>query len=101
MSNIIRDQRLMWILWPSFLMACVFELFVFALMDPEAMEFMGQPIEYSRHAVYSVTFFFFWLLTGTSSALTTLLSRSPYEVNRCPYELSERPAVCSKEQCDC
>ena len=53
MSNILRDQRLMWILWPSFLVACALELFVFALLDPEGMEFMGQPLEWSRNTVYS------------------------------------------------
>jgi len=101
MSNIIRDHRLMWILWPSFLMACILELFVFALLDPDGMEFMGQPLEWSRHTVYSVTFFLFWIFTATSSALTTLLSRSPFEVNRCPFERNERPDACPKEKCDC
>ena len=43
MSTIIKDHRLMWILWPSFLMACLLELFVFAMMDPETMEFLGKP----------------------------------------------------------
>jgi hypothetical protein len=101
MSNILRDQRLMWILWPSFLVACALELFVFALLDPEGMEFMGQPLEWSRNTVYSVTFFLFWLLTGTSSALTTLLARSPFEINRCPFDPNQRPEVCPKERCDC
>jgi hypothetical protein len=89
----------MWILWPSFLMACVLELIVFAFIDPEAMEFMGQPLEWSRSAVYSISFFMFWLFAATSSALTTLLAQSPFELNRCPLERNERPGACPKEPC--
>ena len=97
MSSIIKDHRLMWILWPSFLMACFLELFVFAMMDPQGMEFLGKPLEWSRNTVYSVSFFLFWAVAATSSALTTLLSRSPFEMNRCPLEVSNRPGSCPKE----
>jgi hypothetical protein len=75
-------QRLMWIVWPAFLMAGVLEVLVFAFVDPQDMHWMGQPIELSRQGVYTVSFFVFWVLTGASSALTVLLSKSPLEVNR-------------------
>jgi len=99
MSTLIKDHRLMWILWPSFLMACLLEFFVFAMMDPETMEFLGKPLEWSRNTVYSVSFFLFWAVTAISSGLTTLLSRSPFEVNRCPLKESERPIACPKQTC--
>jgi hypothetical protein len=31
-----------------------------------------------------------------SSALTTLLAQSPFEVNRCPLPLDGRPSACPK-----
>lgn len=63
------------ILWPSFLVAAVAELAFFSLFDPMEMHFLGEPIEASRTAVYSVGFFAFWLLTAISSALTRWLAQ--------------------------
>ncbi len=75
-------QRLMWIAWPAFLLAGVIEMLVFALVDPQNLQWFGQPLALSREAVYTLAFFIFWLLAMASSALTTLLSMSPFEVNR-------------------
>lgn len=75
-------QRLMWIAWPAFLLAGVIEMLVFAMVDPQNLHWFGKPLALSREAVYTVAFFVFWVLTMTSSALTTLLSLSPSEVNR-------------------
>ena len=75
-------QRLMWIAWPAFLLAGVIEMLVFAMVDPQNLHWFGKPLALSREAVYTVAFFVFWVLTMTSSALTTLLSLSPLEVNR-------------------
>lgn len=73
---------MMWIAWPAFLTAGVIEVLVFALVDPQSLHWFGQPLALSREAVYTLAFFVFWLLTMTSSALTTLLAMSPFEVNR-------------------
>ena len=75
-------QRLMWIVWPAFLVAGVLEMLVFACVDPQDVHWLGQPIELSRQGVYTVSFFVFWTLTCASSALTVLLAKSPLEVNR-------------------
>lgn len=92
-------QRLMWVAWPAFLVAAALEMLVFALIDPQDMHwFGGEPIEASRTTIYSVSFFFFWLAAIASSALTTLLSRSPFEVNRCPLPAVERPEGCPKRE---
>ncbi len=74
-------QRLMWILWPAFLLAGVAEMLVFSLVDPEGLYWFGHHVEASRQAIYTVAFFGFWLITATSSALTVLLSLPPSEVN--------------------
>jgi len=86
------QQRLMWIVWPAFLVAGVLEMLVFALVDPHDLSWFGQPLGWSRQAIYTVAFFIFWAITMLSSGLTTLLSMSPFEVNRCPLpEDTKRP----------
>lgn len=90
-------QRLMWIAWPAFLVAGVLEMVVFAVVDPQALHWLGgAPLEVSRPAVYTLAFFVFWGATALSSALTTLLASSPFEINRCPLPVDGRPAVCPK-----
>ena len=94
------SQRLMWIIWPAFLVAGVLEILVFAMVDPHDLQWFGQPVELSRQAVYTVAFLVFWGITMLASGLTTLLSMSPFEVNRCPLPTKARPDVCPKNgQC--
>ena len=90
-------QRLMWIIWPAFLLACLLELLVFALVDPQDLHWFGQPVEMSRLGVYTIAFFVFWAASMVASGLTTLLSASPFEVNRCPLPASDRPDACPKQ----
>jgi hypothetical protein len=90
-------QRLMWIVWPAFLVAGVTEMLVFAMVDPQDLQWFGHPLAMSRQAVYTLAFFAFWILTMTSSVLTTLLAMSPFEVNRCPMPLDARPEGCPKQ----
>lgn len=90
-------QRLMRIAWPAFLLAGVIEMLVFALVDPQDLQWFGHPLALSREGVYTLAFFAFWLLSMASSALTTLLSMSPFEVNRCPLPIDGRPEGCPKE----
>lgn len=74
-------QRIMWIVWPSFLMAGVLEILVFAMVDPQDLHWLGQSVQLSRQGVYTVAFFVFWLVTLLSSALTALLAIPSLEVN--------------------
>jgi hypothetical protein len=83
-------QRWMWIAWPAFLMAGVLEMLVFAVVDPEQLQWFGAPITWSRPAIYTAAFFVFWLATALSSSLTVLLAMSPFEVNRLPHIEDER-----------
>lgn len=92
----MKVQRWMWIAWPAFLMAALLEMLVFAFIDPAELHWHGQGLALSREAVYTLTFFVFWGATMLSSALTTLLTLSPFEVNRCPVPEQDRPRECSK-----
>jgi hypothetical protein len=93
------SQRMMWIAWPAFMVAAVLEVLVFSVVDPQDLHWFGQPVEISRQGVYTLAFFAFWAITMLSSALTTLLAMSPFEVNRCPVPLDERPDGCSRQDC--
>ncbi len=94
-------QRLMWILWPAFLVAGVLEMAVFAMFDPNDMHWFGHPVEASRQAVYTLSFFALWAITACASGLTCMLSMSPFEVNRCPVEPDQRPADCARGGSNC
>ena len=87
----------MWIMWPAFLVAGLLEILVFAMVDPQDLHWFGQPVEMSRQGVYTLAFFVFWGIAMLASGLTTLLSMSPFEVNRCPLEPDQRPAGCPKQ----
>lgn len=88
-------QRLMWIAWPAFLVAGALEMVVFALVDPQELHWFGQPLELSRQTIYTLAFFFFWAVTFVSSAITTLLSLSSFEINRCSMPFAQRPEDCA------
>ena len=71
------------ILWPAFLMAGVFEMLLFAVVDPGQLQWFGGPvIDWPKQAVYTVTFVLCWGTTSTASALTVLLMRGAGTVNR-------------------
>ncbi len=90
-------QRILWVLWPSFLVAAVAELLVFAVIDPADLHVFGIPVEAGRMPIYTLGFFFFWALGAAASALTVFLQRSPIEANRCPLvEAADRPEGCPK-----
>jgi len=65
----ITMRRWMAILWPSFLMAGVLEMLVFALVDPADLHWHGADLDWSRPAVYSAAFFVF-LAGGRSGHLS-------------------------------
>jgi hypothetical protein len=94
-------QRLMWIVWPAFLMAGVLEMLVFAMVDPQDLQWFGQPLTMSRQAVYTMAFFAFWVIAIAGGTLTTLLAMSPFELNRCPVPDGERPDDCRNSSASC
>ena len=90
------NQKLMRVLWPAFLAACVLELVVFAMVDPHDVHWAGQPLVsmLSRQAIYTLAFFVFWVISSGAGALTALLGIPPEQVNICPFPPGERPDDC-------
>ena len=89
-------QRIMWVLWPAFMVAAATEVLFFAFIDPGEIVLFGNPVELGPTATYSLFFFFFWAMASCSSALTCFLQRSPFERGRCPLEAEDRPSGCPK-----
>lgn len=89
-------RKLMWILWPAFLVAGMADGLVFSLFDPRDMHLFGEPVNLGPRAIYSIGFFLFWAFAAASSALTCVLQRSASEINYCPLPEPERPEGCPK-----
>lgn len=69
-------RRLLQILWPAFLGAGLLELLVFAHVDPADVHTLaGAPVELSRQAVYTLSFFGFWAVIAAAGALSCWLQR--------------------------
>jgi hypothetical protein len=62
-------QRIITVLWLSFLMAGIATGFFFSVIDPLELKYCVDFPEVSRTAAYSIGFILFWLLTSTSSLL--------------------------------
>lgn len=74
--------RTLGFLWPSFLMAGVMEMVVFAMVDPTTLHwFGGAPVTWSATAVYTVAFFVFWAIIAAAAGMTQLLNHSAEEIN--------------------
>ena len=71
-----------------------------AAMQAAKAELFGAPLEMSRLGAYSLGFLLFWILGSACSALTCLLQRSPYEMNRCTIDPEARPEGCPKRCSD-
>lgn len=83
MLSLAFRQRALQILWPSFLMAGVLEMLLFAVIDPSDLRwFGGEVVGWPRQAVYTATFFICWGMMAMSGALTVLLMKAETEVNR-------------------
>jgi hypothetical protein len=69
------SARIGWILWPSFLAACLGELLFFAAVDPLVLRDAGPRMfsDMGREAGYALGFFLFWALGAVSSLLTLVL----------------------------
>ena len=67
--------RIGWVVWPSFLAACVGELLFFAAVDPLLLRDAGPRAlaEMGREEGYALGFFLFWGLGALSSLLTLVL----------------------------
>ena len=80
----MRARKLMWIVWPAFLTACILELFAFALVDPQDLHWAGAPLALSRQGIYTAAFFVFWAASLVASGLTAILGAPPAPVSPAP-----------------
>lgn len=90
------SRRVMWVIWPAFLVAGVAEVVFFSVFDPFDLHFFGAPLDWTRGAIYTMGFFGFWALGIASSSFTVFLERSPFEEDRCPLDAPGRPHGCPK-----
>ena len=75
-------QRLGAILWPSFLLAGIATMVLFAFVDPVELHAISFPEwEFGRTAGYTIGFFMFWGVTAASSFMTWVLLRSSSRIN--------------------
>ena len=77
----MQSRTLIWILWPSFIVAGAAEALFFTIFDPSDLTFFGDEITLTRTATYSVGFFLFWMFTAASSALTCFFQRGSAQIN--------------------
>lgn len=75
-------KRLISILWPSFIVAGVAEAVFFTLVDPQELYLFGEPVYWSKTAVYSVGFFAFWAVCAASSMFTCFIQKDPRPTQR-------------------
>ena len=68
-------RPLMWVLWPSFLVAVAASGVYFSLFDPVDLDILGMHVTANRIGAYTMGFFAFWVLGALSSVMTLLLSR--------------------------
>jgi hypothetical protein len=67
-------KRILVVLWPSFLVACIAETLFFASLDPREFHLGVEVVDQSGIAVYSIFFLLFWAVGAGSSALTSYLA---------------------------
>jgi hypothetical protein len=89
-------RQLIWILWPSFVVAGLAEVVFFTLVDPQELYLFGEPVHWSRTAIYSSGFFAFWAICAASSLFTVFIQRSPDQVNRCDIAASCKDQVLNR-----
>jgi hypothetical protein len=78
------SKTVIWIFWPSFLVAIVAEGLFFTVVDPTELVLFGETVTASRIGIYSVGFFLFWAFAA--------------QVNQCPLPGQERPLGCPKRE---
>lgn len=70
-SDIPKTQRIVAVLWPSFLTSGIATVLLFTFFNPEEISLcMGADQPISNVGAYTIGFFLFWMLTSSTCALT-------------------------------
>jgi len=80
-KDIPRIQKVVSVLWPSFLTAGVATILFFTAFDPLDLGMLLGVEQLERLEAYSIGFFLFWMLTSTSCALTCYFRKPCDELN--------------------
>jgi len=75
-------QKILWVLWPSFIVAGVAEGIFFTVINPQELYLFGEPAHFSKITTYSIGFFGFWMVCAASSLLTVFLQLGAAELNK-------------------
>ena len=75
-------QRIVTVLWLSFVMAGIATGAFFSAIDPLELKYCVSFPEVSRTAAYSIGFFLFWLLTASSSLLAVFFIYPTKEIDQ-------------------
>ncbi|MCF8149823.1 MAG: hypothetical protein K9K30_05345 [Burkholderiaceae bacterium] len=74
--------KILWVLWPSFLVAGIAEGIFFTVIDPQELYLFGEPVHLSKIATYSIGFFGFWFVCAASSLMTWYLQLGATDLNK-------------------
>jgi hypothetical protein len=69
----MKYRLLIWILWPSFLVAGMAEGLLFTAVHSQDLLFFGYRPEVSDEGIYTIGFFIIWTFCAVSSALTAYI----------------------------
>jgi hypothetical protein len=67
-------RRWMLTVWAAFLAACLLEVSVFAVVDPEQLHWPNFLAKTSRQTTYTLAFFCFWLISAACCSLALWLA---------------------------
>jgi hypothetical protein len=63
-------KHVIWVLWPAFIAAGIAETAFFTVIDPKQLFLLGEPVQLSAMATYSIGFLLFWLICAGSSLMS-------------------------------
>ena len=69
----MKYRLLIWILWPSFLVAGMAEGLLFTVVHPQELLFFGHHPGSTDEGIYTIGFFMIWTFCAVSSALTAYI----------------------------
>lgn len=69
-QNLPAVQRVISVMWPSFLTASLATIIFFVIFDPNDLGMIAGAPEIDRIGGYTIGFFFFWMITSIGCALT-------------------------------
>ena len=78
-KNIPTAQKVIAILWPSFLTAGLATILFFTAFDPQLVMLAGGFEPISRLGGYTIGYFLFWILTSSTCVLTCYFQRPCHE----------------------